>query len=187
LKPFELKQIVSTKPVFVRLLGQGIAIVLTGYFAGLLFWPFALQNVFVHPLESLGVMEHYKVSIRQIFEGNFLWSTSLPWYYLPKWLLISTPEFVLFGMLVIVFISTRSILKKLTFTQQSFFEMFVLFAFLFPVIYIIAINSNLYSGVRQMLFILPPLAILVSIAVTKLLKSDLPGFIKYPVPAFFLC
>ncbi len=75
LKPFLLKHIVSTKLCLVRVLGQGTVILVIGYFAGLLFWPFALQNVFHHPLESLSVMEHYKVSIRQIFEGNFLWST----------------------------------------------------------------------------------------------------------------
>ncbi|MFW6259859.1 MAG: phospholipid carrier-dependent glycosyltransferase, partial [Tangfeifania sp.] len=96
LKPFYLK-VVSTKPVLVRLTGQGIVIVLIGYFAGLLFWPYALQDVFSNPLESLQVMEHYKVSIRQIFEGELIWSTLLPWYYLPQWLFISTPEFVMLG------------------------------------------------------------------------------------------
>lgn len=99
LKPFYFIQIVSTKPVFVRLLGQAAAIVVIGYFAGLLFWPFALQNVWAHPLESLQVMEHYKVSIRQVFEGKLMWSTQLPWVYLPKWFAISTPLFVLTGFL----------------------------------------------------------------------------------------
>ena len=100
LKPFLPKYIFSTKSCLVRLLGQGLAILLIGYFAGLLLWPFALQNVFQNPLESLQVMEHYKVSIRQIFEGEWLWSTQLPWYYLPKWLLISTPEYIIFGLAV---------------------------------------------------------------------------------------
>ncbi|NCB09442.1 MAG: hypothetical protein EOM73_14930, partial [Bacteroidia bacterium] len=81
LKPFELKHIFSTRPFFVRLLGQLTVIAVVGYFAGLLFWPFALQNVIRNPLASLGMMEHYKVSIRQVFEGNLLWSTQLPWYY----------------------------------------------------------------------------------------------------------
>ena len=72
LKPFLLKQIFSTKSNFVRLSGQMLTVVLAGYFAGLAFWPFALQNVFVNPFESLRVMEHYKVSIRQVFEGEWL-------------------------------------------------------------------------------------------------------------------
>jgi hypothetical protein len=108
-------------------LGQGLTILLIGYFAGLLFWPFALQNVFQHPLESLGVMEHYKVSIRQIFEGEWLWSTQLPWYYLPKWLLISTPEFLFFGFGIFLLIFLRKLINQDG--KQLFFELFLLFTF----------------------------------------------------------
>jgi tetratricopeptide (TPR) repeat protein len=160
LKPFLLKQIFSTKLGLVRLLGQSSAILLIGYFAGLLLWPFALQNIFQHPLESLRVMEHYKVSIRQIFEGQWLWSTQLPWYYLPKWLLISTPETIFFGFGVFLILFFRKLIKQDS--KQLFHELFLLFTLFFPIIYVIVIDANLYSGVRQMLFVLPVLAIISS-------------------------
>ncbi len=169
-KPFYFIEIVSTKPVFVRLLGQGTVILVTGYFAGLLFWPYALQNVWVHPLESLQVMEHYKVSIRQLFEGEMIWSTRLPWYYLPKWLAISTPVYVLAGFVVFAGFFISESLGARRNCRQMFLEGFVLFSFAFPFIYVIAIDSNLYSGVRQMLFILPPLALLSVWGIYKLLK-----------------
>ena len=184
-KPFELRQIVSTKPVFVRLLGQGVVIILIGYFAGLLFWPFALQNVFVHPFESLSVMEQYKVSIRQIFEGNLTWSTNLPWYYLPKWLLISTPLFVWLGSLVFSFLFIKHIFVDLQFNNAKFYELLILFGAVFPFLYVIAINANLYSGVRQMLFILPPIAILAAAGIYKIYKSEINKFPKYGLPLFF--
>ncbi len=184
-KPFELKQIVSTKPVVVRLLGQGIVIFIIGWFAGLLFWPFALQNVFVHPLESLSLMEHYKVSIRQIFEGNLIWSTQLPWYYLPKWFWIATPEFIFAGILVYLIFLGRNILYKNVVSKNLYFELLTLFCFLFPFLYVIAIHANLYSGVRQMLFILPPLAILVSVGMYNLLNARFSKFLKYPAVVFF--
>lgn len=161
LKPFLLKQIFSTKSSVVRLLGQGLTILLIGYFAGLLFWPFALQNVFLHPYESLQVMEQYKVSIRQIFGGEWLWSTQLPWYYLPKWLLISTPEFLFFGFGVFLIFFFKKSLKQNN--KQLFHELFLLFTLFFPLVYVIYIDANLYSGVRQMIFVLPVLAILSSI------------------------
>jgi tetratricopeptide (TPR) repeat protein len=160
LKPFLLKQIFSTKLGLVRLLGQSSAILIIGYFAGLLLWPFALQNIFQHPLESLRVMEHYKVSIRQIFEGQWLWSTQLPWYYLPKWLLISTPETIFFGFGVFLILFFRKLIKQDS--KQLFHELFLLFTLFFPIIYVIVIDANLYSGVRQMLFVLPVLAIISS-------------------------
>ncbi|HKI88446.1 MAG TPA: phospholipid carrier-dependent glycosyltransferase, partial [Draconibacterium sp.] len=171
-KPFELKQIVSTKPCFVRLMGQLTVVVITGYFAGLLFWPYALQNVWVNPLESLRVMEHYKVSIRQIFEGSLLWSTQLPRYYLFRWLLISTPEFIFFGFGVFLIFFIRKLSSKLIQFNPVFFESIVAFTFFFPVLYVVAIHSNLYSGIRQLIFILPLLAVLVSTAIFNLIKSD---------------
>ncbi len=166
-KPFLLKHIVSTKLCLVKVLGQGMVILIIGYFGGLLFWPFALQDVFQNPFQSMSVMEHYKVSIRQIFQGEFIWSTDLPWYYLPKWLLISTPEFVLFGMLIFFLLFLKNINQN---GKQLFFELFLLFTLFFPLVYVIVIKANLYSGVRQMLFILPLVAIFSSIGIVRFLE-----------------
>lgn len=167
--PSCLKQIVSFRPFFIRLLSQGVVIVFIGYFCGLIFWPFALQNVFGNPLESLGVMEHYEISIRQLFEGEMIWSTRLPWYYLPKWLFISSPLFVLTGLILFIIFFINDMVRAGSFSRQMIFEGFLLFFMVFPVFYVIAIGSNLYSGVRQMLFILPPMAIFATLGIYKLL------------------
>jgi hypothetical protein len=179
LKPFLPKYIFTTKSCLVRLLGQGLAILLIGYFAGLLLWPFALQNVFQNPLESLQVMEHYKVSIRQIFEGEWLWSTQLPWYYLPKWLAISTPEYIIFGLAV--FLALFLITIKKHNSEQLFTGLFLLFTLFFPIVYVIVIKANLYSGVRQMLFVLPLFAVFASAGIWFFLGSFSSRLIKSTV------
>jgi len=168
LKPDYFKEIVTTKLFMIRLLSQGMLILITGYFAGLLFWPYALQNVFVNPVKSLHLMEHYTISIRQIFEGEMIWSNHLPWYYLPEWVLISTPLFILAGFICFLYFHIKNCLRKREF-NSLFFEGIVLFAFLFPFLYVIAIDSNLYSGIRQMLFILPSLAVLAVCGVYSLI------------------
>ncbi len=168
--PSMLKKMVTGKPELTGLVIRGLAIVLIGYFAGLLFWPYALQNVFVNPLESLGVMENYVIAIRQIFEGELVWSNMLPWYYLPKWLLISTPGFVLTGFLLFLIHFISKIFRGVGSSNQFLSEGFVLFSFLFPFFYVLVIGSNLYSGVRQMIFILPPVAVLATLGVYKTLK-----------------
>ena len=179
LKPFLPKYIFSTKSCLVRLLGQGLAILFVGYFAGLFFWPFALQNVFQNPLESLQIMEHYKVSIRQIFEGEWLWSTQLPWYYLPKWLLISTPEFIIFGLAVFLALFLVKIHKQDS--EQLFTGLFLLFTLFFPVFYVIAIKANLYSGIRQLIFVLPLFAVFSATGIWFLLNSFSSKLIKITV------
>jgi len=187
-KPFYLIQVVSTKPVFARLVGQGATVLAIGYFGGLLFWPYALQNIFVHPFESLGVMEHYKVSIRQVFEGEMMWSTQLPWYYLPKWMLISSPLFLLAGFAVYTILYMRQFFTRFHPTRLLLAESFIIFSVVFPLIYVIIIGSNMYSGVRQMLFIFPPMAFL---AVTGIYRFILKVKLKnrhagYILASFFL-
>lgn len=177
-KPFLLKYIVSTKPCFVKVVGQGTAIVLVAYFGGLLFWPYALQDVLRHPLESLAVMEHYKVSIKQIFNGEVYWSSALPPGYLFKWLLISTPEFYFPGL--VYFIAFLTYLLSKPVSEQLLVELFVLFVFAFPVAYVTAIGANLYSGIRQMLFVVPPLAIMASVGVYRLFQRIPRRSLKVP-------
>lgn len=183
LKPFLLKQIFSTKLCLLRLSGQSMVILLIGYFAGLLLWPFALQNVFLNPFESLQVMEHYKVSIRQIFEGEWLWSTQLPWYYLPKWLLISTPEFLFFGFAVFLFLFFKKIFNKNN--EQLFTGLFLLFTLFFPLVYVIIIRANLYSGVRQMLFVMPLLAIFSSAGIVYIISEIKAKTFRILIVMFF--
>ncbi len=182
-KPFLLKHIVSTKLCFFKALGQGIAILAIGYLGGLLFWPYALQNVWVNPLQSLLLMEHYTVSIRQIFEGNIFWSTDLPWYYLPKWFAISTPEFLMIGFLFFLFFFFFG--ESTTKNDSFFVNVFILFAIFFPLVYVMALKSNLYSGVRQLLFVLPLLAVLSSVGVFQLFQSEKIKSLKGGALLFF--
>ncbi len=191
LKPSSLKQIFADRPLFTKLLMHGAVILVTGYFAGLLFWPYALQNVLINPVKSLGVMEHYKVNIHQIFNGEITWSTLLPWYYLPKWILISTPLFVLTGFLIFSVLFTIDVFREKIKVKRLIEPGFILFSVLFPVVYVIAIKSNLYSGVRQMLFVFPPAAILASAGVYRLIsvlhrKNKLAGIAACAVSAVVL-
>lgn len=183
-KPFLLKYVFSTKLCLVRIMGQGLVILLVGYFAGLLFWPYALRDVFQHPLESLHLMEHYKVSIRQIFNGELVWSTQLPWYYLPKWILISTPEYLFLGFLICT-VSLIRYLPKPVKSKQLFLELFVFFTLFFPIVYVLIIDANLYSGVRQLFFVLPLLAVLSSVGIYRFWNMDFKKPIRIAVGTVF--
>lgn len=182
-QPISHKYTDLTKSGHVRLMGQWLVIVLMGYFLGLLFWPYALQDVVRHPLESLSVMEHYKISIKQLFEGQVIWSSSLPWYYLIKWILIATPGFILLGILYFVAFLTNKFTKPLS--EQLSTELFVFFTVLFPIAYVIVIGSNLYSGIRQMLFVVPVMVVLAVCGLFDLLHSNTKKWVKIPSGILF--
>ncbi len=181
-KPFLLKYIVSTKSCIVRLTGQGLTIAVGGYFLGLLFWPFALQDVFHHPLQSLSMMEHYAVSIKQIFDGQVIWSSNLPPGYLIRWIGISTPEFILMGLIYFIAFLTYKFTKP---GEQLFLELFALFTLVFPVVYVILIRSNLYSGIRQMLFVMPIMVVLAIIGFQNMIGIWEKGRSKFPYIVLF--
>jgi len=143
-----------------QILVKVLVVVGIGYLGGLIFWPFGLIHPFKNPWEALSVMEYYTISIQQIFEGTREWSTNLPWYYLPKWLFISLPEIVIAGaLLFVVFIPGRI---KNHQSQALFGYGMVAFVLLFPLVYVMAIDANLYSGWRQMYFIYPPFIVIAS-------------------------
>lgn len=148
------------------LIKKGLVILLIGYFGGLLFWPFGLINPLLNPFESLFLMQNYAISIRQVFEGQVFWSTSLPWTYLLKWMWISIPEIVWVGLGLMLLLSGYGmVLKK---RKLDLVYSLLWFVLLFPMIYVILIQSNLYSGWRQMYFVYVPMLLLSSLGFYRL-------------------
>ncbi|NMB71864.1 MAG: tetratricopeptide repeat protein [Bacteroidales bacterium] len=130
----------------------GISI--AGYIVGILWWPYALQNPVKNVLASLRLMTNFDASLRQVFEGKYIWSDNVPWYYIPKYILITLPLAVLFGLLLYASFF-RTILKRC----NRLFTFLLLFAWIFPVAYVIGKSSNVYGSWRHLLFVFPPLAV----------------------------
>lgn len=128
-----------------------------GYFLGLQYWPYALQAPLTNPFISLTEMSNFSTSIRMLFEGEHLWSDELPWYYIPKWLAISLPIFMLIGIVLFVgFFFIKFELKK------SLPILLLAFTALFPITYAIYKESLLYDGMRHFLFVVPVITVLVA-------------------------
>ncbi len=139
---------------------QSILITLTGYFAGLVFWPFAIQNPIVNPISAHILMENYPVTIRQLFIGELIWSDMLPWYYLPYMFVITSPVIIIPGLISLI-VFARLLIKKPAF-------LILIFSAVFPLVYIILKDANVYGGTRQVLFVYPPLAIISGYGLTLL-------------------
>ncbi|WP_026474038.1 tetratricopeptide repeat protein [Alkaliflexus imshenetskii] len=127
-------------------------ICIAGYFLGLIFWPFALLNPIKNPVVSHFLMESYPVTIRQLYMGKLVWSDMLPWHYLPWMMLITIP--------VMIPVSMPGLFINLKKSNNRPLLFLLIFSTIFPLVYIILKNANVYGGWRHVLFIYPPIVIL---------------------------
>jgi hypothetical protein len=122
-----------------RLFFQGLFICIAGYFLGLILWPFALQAPLQNPLLAFKEMAYFVTSLRQNFEGMLQWSDALPWYYTPKYILMTIPVAVMIGAILYLFVGGCK--------KENRFTTFILyFSFIFPVFWIVYSGANVYGG-----------------------------------------
>jgi tetratricopeptide (TPR) repeat protein len=155
-------------------------IAVIGYFAGLILWPFGLENPIKNPIIALGAFTNFATSLRQVFGGKFIWSDNVPWNYIPQYMLITIPVLVLLGfVLFILFI------KRMDQKYKYFWAFVLLFSFAFPIFYIIYKKSNVYGGWRHALFTFPPLAVMSALGYEYLLGVWKNKYFKYVVVLLF--
>jgi tetratricopeptide (TPR) repeat protein len=146
----------------------------TSWIFSILLWPFALKGPVKNVIESYNVMAHFPSTFRQIFEGKVEWSDFMPWYYLPKSMLITFPILVLTGLLLfIVFF-----LKKMN-PEKKLLIGCLIFTILFPLVFVVYEKSNVYSSWRQFLFVYPGLVLLASIGFIRLYEFIRSGYLKW--------
>jgi len=165
----------------IKLFGALVLALTAGYILGILYWPFALQDPLRNPFEALSVMTHYEVSIRQVFNGEWIWSEKMPWFYGIKWILISSPIVILAGF-VIHFIFIKHFFKEWSWPILSL----LLFGSLFPLIWTVIKDSNLYGGWRHLLFIYPVICIISGLGWIWLYKRFDSVLWKIFLPALIL-
>jgi len=140
---------------FGKFLFALIVLGVASYVAGILPWPYGWDNPIDNPLKALKEFTNYSVSLRQLYDGKLYDSDMLPLSYLTNYLLISTPTILLVGFFVGILI----ILFKLKryFNLEIFL---IVFAVIFPIFYIYLQKSQVYGGIRQIMFTLPCLVII---------------------------
>ncbi|MBP6183619.1 MAG: tetratricopeptide repeat protein [Saprospiraceae bacterium] len=125
----------------------GLVPVSLGLIITILFWPFAMQSPYKNILESLAELSNYGVNIRLLFNGDMVFAQSLPWDYLPRWVLVTVPLFILLG-----WIFGLGLIGQMWKRIGSIPILLLGFAFLFPFVYVIYKQSTLYDGWRHLIF-----------------------------------
>lgn len=72
-----------------------ISVIAAAWIVMVSLWPWAHENVIMNPLLALKMITKFHVTYPVFFEGKSILSNLLPRYYLPKYLLITTPPMLL--------------------------------------------------------------------------------------------
>jgi hypothetical protein len=122
-----------------------------------LFWPTLWEAPLYHFAASLRLMSHYNRGInRELFLGRFIEFIRPPWYYIPAWMIITTPLLYILGFLMGCFVLVKSLLKSpMQFYIDNRNSLILILWFFFPLTVVILIKSVVYNGWRHMFFVYP--------------------------------
>jgi len=143
-------------------------------FFTVLFWPYLWEDSiknFINTFTELSKFHHFGGS-ENLFLGNFVISTNVPWNYIPVWILITTPiVYLILFFAGIIKISLATIFfKKEKNIKLILTDLFFLLIVLLPIIAVIVLNSTLYNGWRHMYFIYPGIIMIALVGIEFLVK-----------------
>ncbi len=158
-----------------KLLSQSIRQISVIALLSLFFMTVTHPWLITHPVtgifDFIQAAKQYPWNATVLFEGQFINANSLPWYYLPKSMLITIPlfEIVLFSIgliYIIIFLYKKNgqIEKKILYT-------YLLAVFFIPIGLAAILRPVLYDSWRHFLFLTIPLVCIVTIGFDYLLNS----------------
>lgn len=123
-------------------------------------WPYLWTSPFKRFLNNILLLSRYEWDGMVLTDGVYLSSTDLPWNYLFKWMMVTTPIgyllFIVAGFFVLVFKLFRKTLTiQRNLTSRDLCDLFVFLTVLIPLVLAISLNSTLYDGWRHFYFIYP--------------------------------
>lgn len=148
---------------------SGVTIVFVAHMVGISLWPFGqeewLTNWYVALKKSTGA-EFFTYN-HELFEGVRMYMANVPWYYLPKFIIINSPLYVLVGFALLLVLAFT---WKKKFASTYMLIPVVLFVFVFPIVYAEVQSMYYYNGWRHYLFTYPPLIVLTALGWESLMR-----------------
>ncbi|MCL2028011.1 MAG: phospholipid carrier-dependent glycosyltransferase, partial [Bacteroidales bacterium] len=152
------------RSIFWTMVKWGVVVSVIGFTLGILVWPYGLVSPIEHTIHTFKGQSAFSAALRQNFEGTMIWSDLLPWYYTPKYILITIPTAVLIGLGLFFCLLWKD--------KKNYFWYFIIFfAFFFPVFFIVFTNANVYGGWRHALFAYPPMVVAAGLGFNFLLEQ----------------
>ena len=152
------------------------------------FWPFLWDAPFQNFVIAFKSFANYDFGNEIFYLGQYTRATSLPWHYIPTWIFITLPIFVLLFFLVgFLKVLTKftnnylnlSIQNPLWKEKSDLKDFFILAFLLLPLFSVIFLNSTLYGGWRHLYFIYPCIIYFVAIGINYILNMKFYKNLKF--------
>ncbi len=147
-----------------------IPVIVIAYPLMLIFWPWAQQAPFQHPLDALATFSHQTFPFPTLYAGEYVPATDLPWSYLPVHILLALPELILLLLVAAPFVAVWLLRNRFAAMGRGTILAFfiVTFGILFPVGYAVAIKAVLFDGMRHFIFALPPITAVTAVLADRI-------------------
>ncbi len=169
-----------------RIAPRLLAMVAVAYGVMLLCWPWAQQDPLANPVRALEMFSRFPWSGPVPVNGHMFRSTNLPWYYLPLFLVVKTPELPLFGVMAGLALAAAKGVRRWTrraaaggtpalgvSTALPFRPEWAVpvTALVLPLGYAMVARPVMYDGMRHFLFLLPVVATLAAVGLEMVIRS----------------
>jgi len=132
-----------------------VAVVIAG-------WPYLWEQPWAHFTAAFSSFSRYRADMLTLYLGQEIPVQTLPWHYVPIWMLVTTPlpyvALFLVGVAVVVAAARRPLAWLRTAAGR--FDLLVLAWFFGPLLAIIVLKSVVYDGWRHLYFVYPALLLL---------------------------
>jgi len=148
---------------FARYASVVVAVLLLGT----AFWPWAQVRPLKRPIQGMLRLSEFRWEFPVLFGGADVPASALPWDYVPRWALLTTPPVVLLGAaLSLLWLLRRRAADPAAAADAAPSRWRVgglWFAALFPGAWIVASGATIYDGIRHLTFAYPPLVVLAAL------------------------
>lgn len=170
-----LNDIINKKAPYKRIASLG-AFVIVYWLAVYTFWPYIWNDPTTKIAGVFNLMAHYQWEGKMLLGGTEVFSTQLPWWYIPKWFAVTTPLVWLLTGIVAAIVLTANVLKHpasyLANTKDRNF-LFYLVCIICPVASIVLLHSTVYDDWRHLYFIYVPFVLLIPYLANKVKATRL--------------
>ena len=145
-----------------------------------IFWPHLWSNPIKNFYEAFFYFSQIPWKGNVLFFGELIDASSLPFYYLPTWIFITSPEIVILLFLFSICILVVRVYKTKNFDNKILEDFFFLIYFIIvPIFLNIILKTILFDGWRHFYFIYPFIILTSMLLLKYLLNKKIIKFLEF--------